>query len=50
MFIINNARFCYKTDNKCYPQTFLKECEYIQEKIKTKNNIDDDDLEESDDE
>ena len=37
-----------KTDNKYYPQTFLEECKYIQDKIKTKNYIDDDDLEESD--
>ena len=37
-----------KTDNKYYPQTFLEECKYIQDKIKTKNYIDDNDLEESD--
>ena len=37
-----------KTDNKYYPQTFLEECKCIQDKIKTKNYIDDDDLEESD--
>ena len=28
-------------DNKYYPQTFLEECKYILEKIKTKNYIDD---------
>ena len=25
-----------------YPQTFLEECKYVQEKIKIENNIDDD--------
>ena len=30
-----------KTDNKYYPQTFLEECEYIWDKIKTKNYIND---------
>ena len=30
MFINNNNRFSYK---KYYPQTFLEECKYIQEKI-----------------
>ena len=25
-----------------YPQTLLKECKYVEEKIKTKNYIDDD--------
>ena len=26
--------------NKYHPQTFLEECKYLQEKIKTKNYID----------
>ena len=30
-----------ETDNKYYPQTFLGDCKYIQEKIKTKNYIND---------
>ena len=30
-----------KTDNKYYPRTFLEECKYKREKIKTKNYIDD---------
>ena len=29
-----------KTDNKCYPQKFLEECKYVQEKIKFENYID----------
>ena len=36
-----------KSNKKYYPQTFLEECKYIQEKIKTENYIDED-LEESD--
>ena len=32
---------------KYHPQTFLEECKYVQEKIKTKNYIDED-LENSD--
>ena len=31
-----------KANKKYYPQTHLGECEYIQEKIKTKNYIDED--------
>ena len=31
-----------KANKKYYPQTLLEECKYIQEKIKTKNYIDDD--------
>ena len=30
-----------ETDNKYYPQTFLEDCKYIQEKIKTKNYVND---------
>ena len=30
-----------KANKKYYPQTFLEECKYTQEKIKTKNYIDD---------
>ena len=29
-----------KTNKKYYPQTFLEECKYMQEKIKTENYID----------
>ena len=36
-----------KANKKCYPQTFLEECKYIQEKIKTENYINND-LEDSD--
>ena len=28
-----------KANRKCYPQTFLEECKYIQEKIKIENYI-----------
>ena len=31
-----------KTNKKYYPQTFLEECKYVREKIKTKNYIDED--------
>ena len=31
-----------KANKKYYPQTFLEECKYIQEKIKTVNHIDED--------
>ena len=31
-----------ESDEKYYPQTFLEECKYIQEKIKIENYIDDD--------
>ena len=33
---------------KCYPQIFLEECKYVQEKIKTKNHIDEELKSESD--
>ena len=36
-----------KASEKYYPQTFLEECKYMQEKIKTENHINDD-LENSD--
>ena len=36
-----------ETDEKYYPQTFLEECKYVQEKIKLENYIDED-LEKSD--
>ena len=29
-----------KANKKYYPQTLLEECEYVQEKIKTQNYID----------
>ena len=31
-----------ESDEKYYPQTFLEECKYVQEKIKNENYIDDD--------
>ena len=31
-----------KPNKKYYPQTFLEECKYVQEKIKTENYIDED--------
>ena len=31
-----------KSNKKYYPQTFLEECKYSQEKIKTENYIDED--------
>ena len=36
-----------KASKKCYPQTFLEECKYMQEKIKIENYINED-LENSD--
>ena len=36
-----------RANKKYYPQTFLQECKYVQEKIKTENYVDDD-LEKSD--
>ena len=32
----------YHANKKYYPQTFLEECKYVQEKIKTENYIDED--------
>ena len=31
-----------RANKKYYPQTFLEECKYVQEKIKIQNHIDDD--------
>ena len=31
-----------KANEKCYPQTLLEECKYVQEKIEIENLIDDD--------
>ena len=31
-----------KANEKYYPQTFLEDCKYVQEKIKTENYIDED--------
>ena len=31
-----------RSNKKYHPQTFLGECKYVQEKIKTENHIDDD--------
>ena len=31
-----------KVNKKYYPQIFLEECKYVQEKIKIENHIDDD--------
>ena len=36
-----------KANKKCYPQTILEECKYVQEKIKNENYIDEE-LEKSD--
>ena len=36
-----------KANKKYYPQTFLEECKFVQEKIKTESYIDED-LEKSD--
>ena len=40
MFINNNSRFCSLCIRMYHPQTFLEECKYVQEKIKTRNYID----------
>ena len=40
MFINNNSRFCSLCIRMYHPQTFLEECKYAQEKIKTRNYID----------
>ena len=41
MFANNNFRFCFLMHvKKNHPRTFLEECKYAQEKIKTKNYID----------
>ena len=37
-----------ESDEKYYPQIFLEECKYVQEKIKTKNYIDEELKSESD--
>ena len=37
-------------DEKYYPQTFLEECKYVQEKIKFENYIDEELVSDSDDE
>ena len=34
--------YVIRANEKYYPQTFLEECKYLQEKIKTENHIDDD--------
>ena len=39
---INNKLTVIKVNKKYYPQTFLEECKYVQEKIKTENYIDED--------
>ena len=46
MFINNNFRFCFYAYEKYYPKTFLEECKYEQ-KIKTKNYIDEESKSES---
>ena len=38
-----------KVNKKYYPQTFLEECKYAQEKIKIESYIDDDDDDDDDD-
>ena len=35
--MLDSVLYAYE---KCHPQTFLEECKYAQEKIKTKNYID----------
>ena len=40
MFINNSFRFCYYAYEKNHQQTFLEECKYAKEKIKTNNYID----------
>ena len=40
MFINNNSRFCSLCNEKYHPQTFLEECKYAKENIKTKSYID----------
>ena len=45
--IITN--FHIESDEKCYTQTFLEECKYIQEKIKFANYIDEELDNDSDD-
>ena len=39
---INNIDSAIKANKKYYPQTFLGECKYIQEKIKIENYINED--------
>ena len=48
MFINNNFRFCNLCILKILPQVFLEECKYVQEKIKTKNYIEEELKSESD--
>ena len=43
-------KICNKIWKKFYPQTFLEECKYVQEKIKLQNYINDSLDSESDDE
>ena len=39
MSINNNVDFVIESDEKYYPQAFLEECKYIQEKIKFESYI-----------
>ena len=39
VIVLDSIIYAYE---KCYPQVFLEECKYVQEKIKTKNYIDTD--------
>ena len=48
MFINNNFRFVIYAYEKYHPQTFLEECKYLKEKIKTNNYINDELKSESD--
>ena len=43
--MLDSVLYAYE---KCHPQTFLEECKYAQEKIKTKNYIDEELKSESD--
>ena len=45
IIMLDSVLYAYE---KCHPQTFLEECKYAQEKIKTKNYIDEELKSESD--
>ena len=39
-----------ESDEKCYPQTFLEECKYVQEKLKFESYVDEELYSDSDNE
>ena len=39
-----------ESNEKCYPQTFLEECKYVQEKLKFESDIDEELYSDSDNE